>query len=181
MVRANDTDPIRVNRCERGFTLIEVMFALVYVAVGLLGVAAMQDIAISKNVDGRRLGIATGLAVEMIERIRFNAPANSTTITGVGLPYHNIKACNFACSGGESAGNTQASTTARGDYDQWRAHLRAADASGVLLLPNATATVTSTAITNPAALGQVRIDVTVTYTVGVRTPTVTMSTVVAPL
>ena len=181
MARADDKEHRRAERREGGFTLIEVMFALVYLSVGLLGIAAMQDIAISRNVDARRLSIGTSLAVEMVERIRFNAPANATSITGVGFPYHNIKACNFACTGGESAGNTQPNTTARGDYDQWRARLRTADASGVLLLPNATATVTSTAITNPASLGQVQIAVTVTWKSGLRTPTITMNTVVAPL
>ena len=181
MARADDKELRAAKRREGGFTLIEVMFALVYLSIGLLGVAAMQDIAISRNVDARRLSIGSSLVVEMLERIRFNAPANATSIPNVGFPYHNITACNFSCSGGESAGNTQPNTTARGDYDQWRARLRAADASGVLFLPNATATVKSTAITTPSSLGQVQIDVTVTWTSGLRTPTITMSTVVAPL
>jgi type IV pilus assembly protein PilV len=164
---------------EGGFTLIEVMFALVYLSIGLLAIAAMQDTALSRNVDGRRISLATSLASEMIERIRFNSPANSTA-TGGAYPYSGIRACNYACTGGESAGNATTNTTAQGDYDQWRARLRATDASGTLLLPSAMGTVTSTAI-GPTSLGQVQIDVTVQWTSGIRTPTVTMSTVVAPL
>lgn len=179
MARANDKELRRVERCQWGFTLIEVMFALVFLAIGLLGIAAMQDIAISRNVDGRRLSIATSLTVEMIERIRFNSPANATAVAGA-YPYNGIRACNYACPGGETAGSATINATANGDYEQWRARLRTADASGALFLPNATATVASTAI-GPASLGQVQIDVTVGWTSGLRTPTVTMSTIVAPL
>src|SRR5206468_3830900 len=80
-------------------TLLEVMISSVYLAIGLLTIAAMEDIALSRNVDSKRLTIATNLTTEMIERIRFNSPANSTSFVGVGYPYHNIQACNYACPG----------------------------------------------------------------------------------
>jgi type IV pilus assembly protein PilV len=54
--------------------MIEVMIALVILAVGLLGIAAMQGIAVSRSVDARQLSAVTNLADEMLERIRFNAP-----------------------------------------------------------------------------------------------------------
>ena len=170
------------NAGERGFTLIEVMFALVYLAVGLLAIAAMEDIALSRNVDARRMTIATNLAVEMLERIWFNAPANSTSLAGVGYPYHAIQACNYACTGGSTPGNATAvnNATANGDYNQWRANLSATDSSGQPMLPNAIGTVSSVA-TGPAALGQVLITVTVRWSSGIRTPVITMTTVVAPL
>jgi type IV pilus assembly protein PilV len=57
---------------ENGFTLIEVMFAAVYLAVGLLAIASLVGTALSRDVDSRRMTIATNLAAEMIERIRFN-------------------------------------------------------------------------------------------------------------
>ena len=166
--------------CEGGFTMIEVLFAAVYLAVGLLGIAAMQDIALSRNVDAKRISVGTNLAVEMLERVRYNSPNNSKQFTGVGYPYHNIKACNYACSGGSAAGNATADATALGDYNQWLARLSATDATGQKLLPSAMGTVTSTAF-GTAPLGQVLVTVTVQWTSGLRTPTITMSTLVAPL
>ena len=171
-------------RDEGGFTLIEVMFATVYLAVGLLGIAAMQDIALSRGVDAKRLSLATNVAAEMLERIRFNSPANATSGAG-GFPYHNIRACGNPanatyCPGGESAGNTTGNPTANGDYDQWRGRLRATDPNGALMLPDAVGTVTS-ATTGTSSLSQVQVTVTLTWTAGIRRPTVSYSTIVAPL
>jgi type IV pilus assembly protein PilV len=168
-------------RGEKGFTLIELMFAVVYLAVGLLAIAAMEDIAIGRSVDAKRLTVAVNLATEMLERVRFNTPANST-LTGANYPYNGIRACSnlAACTGGETAGNSTANTTANGDYDQWRARLKATDSSGQLMLPGAVATVTSAAI-GTASLGQVLVTVSVSWTSGLRSPTITLSTIVAPL
>ena len=179
---------------EGGFTMIEGLFAAVYLAIGLLGIAAMQDIALSRNVDAKRISIGTNLAVEMLERVRYNSPNNSTSITGVGYPYHKLVACNYACTSGQiqtacslctgvsasSAGNATANATALGDYNQWLARLSAADSSGRTALPSAVGTVTSTA-TGTSVLGQVLVTVTVQWTSGLRTPTITLSTMVAPL
>ena len=165
---------------EQGFTLIEVMFAAVYLAVGLLGIAAMQDIALSRNVDAKRTTVATNLAVEMLERVRYNSPNNSKSFPGVGYPYHNIRACNYACTGGSSAGSTTADATASGDYNQWKARLSATEPSGQPVLPGAMGTVTSAA-TGTSALGQVLVTVSVQWTSGLRTPTITLTTIVAPL
>lgn len=165
---------------ERGFTLIEVMFAAVYLAVGLLGIAAMEDIALSRNQDAKRITVATNLAVEMLERVRYNSPNNSKSYTGVGYPYHNIRACNYACSGGSSAGNTTADATATGDYNQWKTRLAVSDPSGQMVLPSAMGTVTSVA-TGTSDLGQVLVTVSVQWTSGLRTPTITLTTMVAPL
>lgn len=166
---------------EQGFTLIEVMFAAVYLAVGLLAIAAMEDIALSRNVDAKRMSVATNLAAEMIERARFNAPANAT-LSGGNYPYNGIRACSDLayCPGGETAGNTTANATANGDYDQWRARLKALDSSGALMLPTAVATVTSAAI-GTSGLGQVLVTVQIQWSSGLRNPTTTLSTIVAPL
>ena len=181
MTRLAMTEHERVKHRDEGFTLLELMFASVYLAIGLLAVAAMVDTALSRNVDAKRLTVAVNLAAEMIERIRFNAPANATSFVAVGYPYHNVQACNFACAGGSAPGNTTANVNANGDYNQWLGHLSATDPAGQLLLPNAIGTVTSTAVANPPDLQQVQITVTVQWSSGIRTPTVTMTTMVAPL
>lgn len=172
------------NQGERGFTLIEVMFAVIYLSVGLLGIAAMQDTAIARNTDARRMNYATNLTVEMLERIRWNSPANATLLLGGGYVYSGIRACSdlTSCTGGETPGNAIAANnvTANGDYDQWRARLKATNPDGSLLLPNAVGQVTSVAVGSPA-MQQVQITVTIQYTSGLRTPTATMNTFVAPL
>jgi type IV pilus modification protein PilV len=184
MMRVHATGTEGANQSERGFTLIEVMFALVYLAIGLLAIAAMQDTAISRNTDARRMNYATNLTAEMLERVRYNSPANSTPIVGGGFVYSGIQACSDLanCPGGETPGNAIVANnlTASGDYDQWRDRLKATNADGTLLLPNAVAQVTTVAVGTPG-MQQVQITITIQYSSGIRTPTVTMNTFVAPL
>ncbi len=175
-------EPGRGLHSERGFSLIEVMFAAVYLAVGLLGIAAMQDIALTRNVDAKRISVATNLAVEMLERIRFNAPNNSKSYTGFGYAYNGIRVCNYACSGGSTAGNALVAVdaTAAGDYSQWLSRISQTDTTGGMALPSAQGTVTAVS-TGTSALGQVLVTVTISWTSGLRTPTISLSTIVAPL
>jgi type IV pilus assembly protein PilV len=188
MMRVRATGKEGANQGERGFTLIEVMFASVYLAIGLLAIAAMQDTAISRNTDARRMNYATNLTAEMLERIRYNSPANSTPIVGGTFVYDGIVACSDTAAtlctnaGGETPGMAIVANnlTASGDYDQWRARLKATNADGTLLLPGAVATVTSVNIGTPG-MQQVQITITLQYSTGIRNPTVTMNTFVAPL
>lgn len=57
----------------KGFTLIEVLVAMVILAVGLLGLASMQVLALKDNKDAYLLSQANFLAYEMNDRIRANA------------------------------------------------------------------------------------------------------------
>jgi type IV pilus modification protein PilV len=178
-------------RNQDAFTIIEVLIALVYMTIGLLGIVAMEDVALSRNVDARRLTIATNLATEMIERIRMNSPANITPLLAApNAPpylYNGIRACAAVfpanCAGlgvPANLGNTAPNPSASGDYQQWTNHFAVIDGNGQTLLPNGVGTVTSTLVGAPV-LGQVQIDVTVQWSTGLRTPTITLSTIVAPL
>ena len=194
MYRRAGIDHTENQRKESGFTLIEVLFAVVFLSIGLLGIAAMQDIAISRNVDGRRLTVATNLSAEMLERIRYNAAGNSLRLGGLYL-YNGITACTGpTCTGPNvpNPGNTGninfggSGTTAAGDYAQWNAALAAVDSNAVRLLPGAVGKVTVVAVDpvnsiGPTSLEQVRTTVTVSWVAGLRTPTITMSSVMAPL
>lgn len=83
-------------------------------AVGLLGLAAMQTMALSHNVDAQELTTATNLAAEMLERIHYNR-ANVTNYNGAlgsGIDTNN---------GATQPPATQ--PTARGDYAQWQLNL----------------------------------------------------------
>ena len=57
---------------QRGFTLIEVLISMVILAIGLLGLAAMQAISLRDNQDAYYYQQATLLAYEMQDRIRGN-------------------------------------------------------------------------------------------------------------
>lgn len=155
---------------QAGFTLIEGMIAAVILTVGLLALAGMQGVALSKNVDANELAQVTTLNAALMERIKFNR--------GRALAYHNIDTGNAA---------TQPPSTepmARGDYAQWQTLLtnsRMASARGLVsvtrLDPNPTL--------NPTTLNQflvtVRINWTATGTGGVaRNRTVMFASVLAP-
>lgn len=69
----------------RGFTLIEVLISMVILAIGLLGLAAMQAISLRDNQDAYYYQQATLLAYEMQDRIMVNQhywAANVNSIPG---------------------------------------------------------------------------------------------------
>ncbi len=182
-------------RSQAGFTMIEVLIALIYMTIGMLGIIAMEDVALSRNVDAKRITVATNLATEMLDRIRLNSPANINPLLTPPIPaspylYHGIVACAVAapanCAGqafpanaGNTAGAPPPNRPAWGDYRQWSDHFAVRDANGQPLLPNGVGRVTSTLIGAPV-LGQVQVDVTVQWTSGFRTPALTLTTIVAP-
>ena len=108
----------RINH-QAGFTLIEGMLAAAILAVGVLALAAMQGIALTRNVDSTELTRATNLAAEMIERIQYNRK----NIAQYGIDTSNATPCP------QNAG-TQA--MAKGDCDQWVALLSNPQASGLV-------------------------------------------------
>ncbi len=63
-------------RKENGFTLIEVMIALVILLIGMLGVIGMQYYAVTGNTASRELRIATNLGQELIEQVKSTRYAN---------------------------------------------------------------------------------------------------------
>ena len=59
-------------QANKGFTLLEVMVALVIFSIGLLGLAGMQTISMDNNRVAYKRTIATQLAYDMADRIRNN-------------------------------------------------------------------------------------------------------------
>jgi type IV pilus assembly protein PilV len=155
---------------ETGFTLIEGMIAAVILAVGLLALAGMQGVALSKNGDANELAQATTLNAALMERIKFNR--------GRALAYHNIDTGNAA---------TQppvAEPMARGDYTQWQTLLNNSKMANARGLVSVTRLDPNPAL-NPITLNQflvtVRINWTATGTEGVsRNRTLMFAAVLAP-
>ena len=71
-------------RNEKGFTLVEVMASAAILGVGIMGMAAMQGMALSKNVDSKDLSVVTNIASDMMERIQANRK--------FAWAYHNLQA-----------------------------------------------------------------------------------------
>jgi type IV pilus assembly protein PilV len=71
---------------DHGFTLIEVMIAMVVLLMGMLGVMAMQYYSIGGNSSSRELRIATSLAQEMVEQLKGTPYANLAGGTDNPLP-----------------------------------------------------------------------------------------------
>lgn len=61
----------------RGFTLIEVLVALLVLSIGLLGLAALQNTALQFNTDSYQRTQATLLAYDILDRMRANSSAVS--------------------------------------------------------------------------------------------------------
>lgn len=141
---------------QRGFSLLEVLTALVILTVGLMGVAAMQDIAISRNGDASELSLATNLAAEMTERIRYSHK-NVVSYNGI-----NVSSASATCPAAPSMVN--------GDCTQWRTRLVASR------LPNVRGTV-QVATVGPTSMNQWQVTVQISWT-GLIIP-VTFSSVVS--
>jgi type IV pilus assembly protein PilV len=70
------------NRSQTGFTLIEVLIAVVIFSVGLLTVASLQIVARKAGFEAVQRTSATHLAQGMLERMRANSPALATYVGG---------------------------------------------------------------------------------------------------
>jgi type IV pilus assembly protein PilV len=140
----------RINH-QSGFTLLESMIAAAILAVGVLGVAGMQGISLTRNVDSTELTRATNLAAEMIERIQYNRKS----IAQYAIDTSNATPC-------PQSAVTQ--PMAKGDCDQWVVLLSNPQASG---LESVRGVVTVPAIpvgTLATLLNQYPVTVTVSWT-----------------
>lgn len=106
-----------------GFTLLEVLVAIVIISIGLLAVAGMQTTAITANATSRDATIAIQLAEEMVDRIRVNGGDTPEIYDNLGT-------------GNNCAGLTD--TTAQGDCNQWDGRLDNSGLSGATGAVNVT-------------------------------------------
>lgn len=65
-----------------GFTLIEVLIAMLVLAVGLLGLAGLQATSLKNNQSAYNRSQATQLAYDLADRMRANVAGKTTYTTG---------------------------------------------------------------------------------------------------
>ncbi|HYA38598.1 MAG TPA: type IV pilus modification protein PilV [Candidatus Methylomirabilis sp.] len=102
-----------------GFTLIEVMVALLILSIGLLGLAMLQATNLQFNTDAYTRTQATLLAYDIIDRMRANPTGTSNgdyNIAGNSDYTSKIASCTLATCDCSSACNAQALAK----YDLWR-------------------------------------------------------------
>ncbi|NTV09649.1 MAG: type IV pilus modification protein PilV [Zoogloea sp.] len=81
MMRPN----VHSRRMQSGFSLIEVLVAIVIMAIGLLGVAGLNLIALRGTQDAGNRTVATELAYEIAERMRANPGARASYNSGAAI------------------------------------------------------------------------------------------------
>jgi type IV pilus assembly protein PilV len=69
---------IRKPRCDKGFTLLEVLISVFILGTGMLGIINLQTRALKDNLDAYLYSQATFLAYDMADRIRSNGEAWET-------------------------------------------------------------------------------------------------------
>ncbi len=148
----------RPDRRQAGFSLMEVMISVVVLSIGLLGLAAMQEIATARNVGANDLTVATNLATEMIERVQYSKKQVSF-YNGI-----DVSSSTTNCPAGGSV-----PLMVTGDCTQWRTRLLASK------LPNIRGTVTVSNV-GPTAMMQRQVMVQLTWK-GHLTP-MTFSTII---
>jgi type IV pilus assembly protein PilV len=112
---------------DAGFSLLEVLIALVILSVGLLGIAAMISSTIKANDSAYMRTQATALAYSIIDRMRTNqlAAQNGEYDIAVGTP---APGSSTVCNG--NGANCDSSTLAAFDLAQWKQAL-ASSANGL--------------------------------------------------
>ncbi|MGB9429813.1 MAG: type IV pilus modification protein PilV [Gammaproteobacteria bacterium] len=109
----------RASQCG-GFSLLEVLIALVILSVGLLGIAGMLSTTVKGNDSAYMRTQATALAYNIIDRMRANqnSAQSGDYDIALGTP---APGSSTSCNGGSA----NCSTTALADYDlsQWKQSL----------------------------------------------------------
>lgn len=119
---------------EKGFTLVEVLVSAAILGVGVMGMAVMQGMAFTKNVDANDLSIVTNMAADMMERIQANrqyasgynglqtlGPGNCAALPAPMLP-GDVRGNNY---------NPNIIRLTQGDCTQWRTLVLASNLTNV--------------------------------------------------
>jgi len=105
---------IQIER-QSGFTLLEILVTVIILAIGLLGVAALQNSSIKLSYDSYLRSQASLLSYDLMDRVRSNPDENANyafdTIAGGSTPAGSPTAC--------ISNNCSPSDMARADIAAW--------------------------------------------------------------
>jgi type IV pilus assembly protein PilV len=141
--------PIRLSfrqgRVARGFTLLEILIALVILSIGLLGVAGMQYASLRANHHAFLRSQATFLAYDIVDRMRANMAAAMAGSYDI----------NADPDVEDDATGPMSTTVAAQDVAEWLQLLSTTlpDGTGEVVVDSATRRVRVTVIWNERALG----------------------------
>lgn len=135
---------------EAGFSLLEVMIALIVLAVGLLGLAAMQSFSLRYNNQSYQRSQATAAISDIVDRMRANPAgvrSGAYTLPTTNTPPAAAINCNAtAC--------LTASSVANFDMNQWVTFITQPQVLG----PTATAEILSTVAADPVYRYQITVN-----------------------
>lgn len=123
---SNQTRNQRGPKQDRGFTLIEVLVALLVLSIGLLGLAALQTTSLQLNTSSYQRTQATLLAYDIIDRMRANTTGfsngnyhtpDATAAASKKAAYTGCKDSGCACNSTTTTCNT--SNIALYDLGKW--------------------------------------------------------------
>lgn len=107
-------------KCQSGFTLVEVMIAVLIITVGMLGVAALQIASLKNNQSALERSEAVVLTYSIMDRMRANRDLAAAGDYDIAMP-GSVAAC-AGPAGGSLAGN---------DVSQWIADIQTTFGAGV--------------------------------------------------
>ena len=125
MVNMNNSQTLSIRPQQQGFSLIEVLVALVVLAIGLLGLASLQMMSIKFNSDSYLRTQATTLAYDMADRMRVNdiAARGGSYTSATKADADGKKAAFDGCSGSTcscyAGGNCNTANLALFDLGTW--------------------------------------------------------------
>ena len=119
---------------QSGFTLIEVLIALLVLAIGLLGMASLTMTSLQNNQSAYQRGQASQLAFDLVERMRSNSDQATLGQSPYAATLDTDSTLNNPDCKTKTAGCTPSQQAAQDMYEWW-ANLQGA-------LPGASATIT---------------------------------------
>lgn len=97
--------PMKSPHSTQGFSLIEVLIALVILAIGLLGMASLMLTSMQSNQSAAERSAAIVLSYDLVERMRGNPDQIDLYVGDIGDPSTLLDPCDTsgACNGGMNA------------------------------------------------------------------------------